>query len=335
MQIQYSIVSANSMLYQTAIEQLIASQGLRYESDIEYFCIAHNQQQVLVGCVGLAGHILKCFAIENNYQGAGISRAMVTEIILCAYQLHRKSLSIFTAPDKVSIFQSMGFTALTSLTRSSVLLVNRPEQLLALQHQLSRHKIIGKRIAAIEMNANPFTKGHAYLIEQAAQACDWVHVFVVREENKPFSFSDRLAMVRNGCQHLRNITVHEGNDYMISKRTFPSYFLKESHLVNQLHAEIDCEIFVRYIAPCLGITHRYIGSEPNCPITQNYNQVMMAMLPPQISVVEIKRLALSGISISASTVRNNLLNATTLVASLLPISTINYLIEHHGYALQI
>ncbi|WP_414836149.1 adenylyltransferase/cytidyltransferase family protein [Escherichia coli] len=27
------------------------------------------------------------------------------------------------------------------------------------------------------MNANPFTNGHRYLIQQAAAQCDWLHLF--------------------------------------------------------------------------------------------------------------------------------------------------------------
>ncbi|MDN5186100.1 adenylyltransferase/cytidyltransferase family protein, partial [Escherichia coli] len=28
------------------------------------------------------------------------------------------------------------------------------------------------------MNANPFTNGHRYLIQQAAAQCDWLHLFL-------------------------------------------------------------------------------------------------------------------------------------------------------------
>lgn len=335
MQVQLSIVSAPSKLYQDDINQLLEQQRLRYELDIEYLCIVRNHQGEVIGCVGLSGRILKCFALKEEYQGAGISRSMITEIILLAFQLQRKSLSIFTNPDKVAIFQSMGFTPLTTLCRHSVLLVNKPEEIIALQAQLTKTKVNGDRIAVIVINANPFTKGHASLIEQAAKECDWIHVFVVREENPPFTFLDRWTMVLEGTKQIGNLTLHQGNDYIISKRTFPSYFLKNIGEVNHLHAEIDCEIFCKYIAPCLGITHRYVGSEPHCAITRNYNQVMRQILSPEIKVVEVERIVINGTCISASTVRKQLINTTSLVTSLLPISTINYLIEHCGYTLQI
>ncbi|EFA28598.1 ABC transporter, ATP-binding protein, partial [Haemophilus influenzae HK1212] len=38
---------------------------------------------------------------------------------------------------------------------------------------------------SIVMNANPFTLGHRYLIEQALQQCDHLHLFIVGEDASP------------------------------------------------------------------------------------------------------------------------------------------------------
>ncbi|GAM70946.1 citrate (pro-3S)-lyase ligase [Vibrio sp. JCM 19236] len=335
MQMNIAITNAQSVIYLDEIKELLDAQGLRYEDDAEYFCTAHTAEGELAGCVGLAGNIIKYFAIQDAFKGEGLSRSMVTEVLLTAHQLGRKSLSIFTTPDKVAIFESMGFTPLTSLNRDSVLLINRPDKLQQVQNELSTHGVSGDKIGAIVMNANPFTKGHAYIAEQAASQCDWLHIFVVSENDQEFSFADRFAMVKQGTAHIPNITVHAGNEFIISQRTFPSYFLKKSGLVNQLHAEIDCEVFKRHIAPSLGINHRFVGSEPNCAVTHNYNGVMKQILPPEIQVTELERLNLEGSSVSASTARNQLSQAASSVANLLPITTINYLIENCGYALQI
>jgi citrate lyase synthetase len=66
MQVQLSIVSASLKLYQNDINQLLEQQRLRYELDIEYLCIVRNHQAEVIGCVGLAGRILKCFAIMQT-----------------------------------------------------------------------------------------------------------------------------------------------------------------------------------------------------------------------------------------------------------------------------
>ncbi|GAM77853.1 citrate (pro-3S)-lyase ligase [Vibrio ishigakensis] len=208
MQMNIAITNAQSVIYLDEIKELLDKQGLRYENDAEYFCTAHTAEGELAGCVGLAGNIIKYFAIQDAFKGEGLSRSMVTEVLLTAHQLGRKSLSIFTTPDKVAIFESMGFTPLTSLNRDSVLLINRPDKLQQVQNELSTHGVSGDKIGAIVMNANPFTKGHAYIAEQAASQCDWLHIFVVSENDQEFSFADRFAMVKQGTAHISNITVH-------------------------------------------------------------------------------------------------------------------------------
>ena len=77
------------------------------------------------------------------------------------------------------------------------------------------------------MNANPFTLGHRYLIEQALQKVAHLFVIAVKEEISMFSCHERLSMIQQGCADLQRVTVCEGSDYAISAATFPTYFLKE------------------------------------------------------------------------------------------------------------
>jgi hypothetical protein len=92
------------------------------------------------------------------------------------------------------------------------------------------------------MNANPFTLGHRHLVEQAAQRCDGcICLWCVKTPR-----SSRSARVWRWCgrvAHLPNVTVHEGSQYIISRATFPAYFLKETGKVQQAWSEIDVLIF--------------------------------------------------------------------------------------------
>ena len=67
------------------------------------------------------------------------------------------------------------------------------------------------------MNANPFTFGHQYLVRLAASQCDWLHVFVVREDVSQFSYRDRYALVKAGVAGIPNLTLHHGSEYMVSR----------------------------------------------------------------------------------------------------------------------
>jgi citrate lyase synthetase len=96
---------------------------------------------------------------------------------------------------------------------------------------------------------------------------------------------------------LPRTTVHPGSIYMISKATFPSYFLKDRGIVDQCHTALDLIIFREYVAPALGITHRFVGTEPFCPVTRKYNEDMKRWLmhepsgAPGVSVIELERKA--------------------------------------------
>ena len=58
------------------------------------------------------------------------------------------------------------------------------------------------------------------------------------------------------------------------------------------------------IAPCFGISRRFVGTEPCCPLTGGYNEAMTRILPVfGIDVVEIERKQIFSGVISASRVR--------------------------------
>ena len=74
------------------------------------------------------------------------------------------------------------------------------------------------------MHANPFTKGHRYLIEQAGKRCDELLVLVLATDGSRFSFSRRLAMVQAATADLDNVRVLDAGPFSISALTFPTYF---------------------------------------------------------------------------------------------------------------
>lgn len=75
-------------------------------------------------------------------------------------------------------------------------------------------------IGAIVMNCNPFTYGHRYLIEKAAEECDKLFVFVVEEDKSIFKFDDRIELVKRGTSDISNVVVIPSGKFMISSLTF-------------------------------------------------------------------------------------------------------------------
>ena len=142
-----------------------------------------------------------------------------------------------------------------------------------------------------------------------------------------FSAEQRLHMVRAGCSHLPNVLVHPSGPYMVSSATFPTYFLKEKQRTEEIHCELDVRLFGEKIAPALGITRRYAGTEPCCPVTARYNAQMKQLLPRYgVELREIERKTADGSAISASRAREMLSEGKRQeLGALLPESTLRLL----------
>ena len=184
--------------------------------------------------------------------------------------------------------------------------------------------------AAIVMNANPFTLGHRYLVEQAAAMASTLYVIAVREDRSMFSYAERLAMIQAGCEGLDNVVVVEGSDYAISELTFPTYFLKQVTDATDTHITLDLDLFATHIAPALGVTTRIVGSEPIDALTARYNELMQEQLPARgIMVKTVERLMKDGQVVSATRVRQAIADgALSHGAELVPPTTVPHLIAH-------
>lgn len=176
------------------------------------------------------------------------------------------------------------------------------------------------------MNCNPFTLGHRYLIEQAAKQVERLFVMVVREDCSLFAYAERKAMVEQGVAHLKNVTVIDGSEYAISQATFPTYFLKRLDDAADTQMLLDLDLFRRHIAPALGATVRFVGTEPTDRLTRRYNQLMHEVLA---EVREIVRLEKEGNAVSASRVRKAMEQGDmSTIRQLVPPTTLPYIIAH-------
>lgn len=178
----------------------------------------------------------------------------------------------------------------------------------------------------VVMNCNPFTLGHHYLIEQAAKQVERLFVMVVREDCSLFAYAERKAMVEQGVAHLKNVTVIDGSEYTISQATFPTYFLKRLDDAADTQILLDLDLFRRHIAPALGATVRFVGTEPTDRLTRRYNQLMHEVLT---DVREISRLEKDGNAVSASRVRKAMEQGDmSTIRQLVPPTTLPYIIAH-------
>ena len=182
------------------------------------------------------------------------------------------------------------------------------------------------RGGVVVMNCNPFTLGHRYLIEQAAKQVERLYVMVVREDCSLFAYTERKAMVEQGVADIENVTIIDGSDYAISRATFPTYFLKRLDDAADTQMLLDLDLFRRHIAPALGATVRFVGTEPTDQLTRRYNQLMHEALK---DVRETDRLEKDGYAVSASRVRKAMEEGDmNTIRQLVPPTTLPYIIAH-------
>lgn len=279
----------------------------------------------LMACGSRKGNLLKCIAVDPAARGEGLLGSVLTGLKQEAFDRGYDHLFLYTKPGNRMLFAPLFFYPVAK-SPNVLLMENRRNGIASFLDTLEAPVTAGK-IGAIVMNADPFTRGHQYLIRQAAERCDWLYVFVLSEEAGCFRAGDRLEMVRRGTAELNNVTVHPTGDYLISSATFPSYFLKEREKVDREHCKLDLAVFTRWFVPKFSINCRFAGTEPNCPVTRTYNEEMARMLPDAgVEFTEIPRLEQGGAPVSAGAVRSRLARNEE-IRDLVPESTYLYLQE--------
>lgn len=299
------------------VEKFLELHNLFLDKDVEYTIVLEEKNSIedkIIATGSIAGNVLKCMAVDEEYQGLGLSNKVITKLIEEQAIRGRNHLFIFTKPMYKEQMKEFGFSEVVSIEDKVSLLDNDISNLKKMIDKL-RIKIETKvknltlnnkkiNISSIVMNANPFTKGHKYLAEYAASKSDIVLVFVVKENKSKFSFDVRMECVKQGLKDIDNIIVCDGGDYIISNATFPSYFLKEENIINDSYAKLDATIFAKYIAKELKIQKRFLGEEPLDKATKNYNDNIREIFSKySIDVEIIPRKKIGDNIISASNFR--------------------------------
>ena len=303
---------------------LLAKAGLCQTEKPDVVALVFDEDQ-LIATGARQENVLKLSAVAPERQGEDLTARVITALKNQAMEQGHRHLFIYTKPQNKWMFSSLFFYPVAQ-TQNVLLMEDRKDGIAAYLKSIPKSSKEGK-VGAIVMNANPFTLGHQYLVESAVKQCGQVYVFVLSEDKSEFSALDRLNMVKCGTAHLPNVTVTETGPYMISSATFPTYFLKDRDSASEVHCALDIEIFSKIIAKELGITHRFVGSEPFSAMTDKYNQRLAKHLPEHgIAYVEIERKTADQTPISASKVRNMIESKQTeALSAFLPESTLNYL----------
>lgn len=327
------------------IEMFLQTNGLRYD-DVDYYAaIVDESSDEMIAGGGLKGSVIKCVAVADGHKGEAVANVIVSHLIAKANDEGCQCVKLYTKPNNRQLFESLSFrliaespnailmeTGVGGIEKYSEELRVKSEELGVKSEELKNDESVvlnaRKPIGVIVMNANPFTLGHRFLVEQSSELVERLYVVVVREDCSMFSYNERKAMVSQGVRDIGNVVVVDGSDYAVSAATFPTYFLKQLSDATDTQIILDLDLYRRRIAPALGATIRFFGSEPTDPLTRRYNELMHQQLGEE-HVHEIQRKQQEGSAISASRVRKAMMEGCIWDAiQLVPPTTIPYIIGH-------
>lgn len=344
------------------IEAFLKRNGLRFD-DMHYYAAITDDDGEMIAGGGLKGNVIKCVAVDDAHKGEAIANTLISHLIAHANEEGHSNVMLFTKPKNRQLFESLSFRLLAEAPEAVLMetgiggINNTVEALKKIKEEGEVCKENNQeckkeektnlnittpqhlnpstpqplttttpRRGVVVMNCNPFTLGHRYLIEQAAKQVERLFVMVVREDCSLFAYAERKAMVEQGVAHLENVTVIDGSEYAISQATFPTYFLKRLDDAADTQMLLDLDLFRRHIAPALGTTVRFVGTEPTDQLTRRYNQLMHEVLA---DVRETARLEKKGNAVSASRVRKAMEQGDmSTIRQLVPPTTLPYIIAH-------
>ena len=315
---------------QAAMDALLAQEGIARDRNLTYSAGLFDEDDDMVATGSIFANTLRCMAVSGAHRGEGLMAEIVSHLVQVQLERGNTHLFLYTKCESAKFFAPLGFYEIARVEGRLVFMENRRDgfsrYVKGLAAQLGESDVPA---AALVMNANPFTNGHAALLARAAQENARVVLFVLSEDCSLVPYDDRLAMVKAAAARYDNVTVVPSGSYMISAATFPSYFLKDDETVTRTHALLDAALFAR-IAAALHITKRYVGEEPFSAATRTYNEALMETLPPAgVKLCVMPRAEKDGAAISASTVRQLIHDGRMEeVRSLVPQTTWDYLMEN-------
>lgn len=286
------------------VEAFLVSNGLLLDEGLDYYVGVYPVEgDTMLGGAGLQGNVIKCIAVAPEARDLSLSNMLISHLRSVCFSRGCSNIFAFTKPENETVFKSLAFHIIGRAPKA-IFCESSSNGIASYCQQLTTYRHEGTN-GVIVMNCNPITLGHRYLIETAAKQVDRLHVILVKEDKSIFPFSVRYRLVKETVADLENVLVHEGSAYVLSAATFPNYFIKEPSAVAITQIQLDLDLFANNIAPALGATVRFVGSEPFDALTSDYNRLMEEVLPAHgIELRVIERKTQNSIPISASLVRD-------------------------------
>ena len=308
------------------VDKLLHKESIKRDKNSDYLAAIFDDDGKVIATGSLYKNTLRSLAVDGDRQGESLMNTLISHLIYEANSRGYSKLYLYAKPSSSHIFKTLGFSEIARVDGVLSFMENEKDGFVKYLNSLNKNEKSYKKVAGLIINANPFTKGHLYLVEKASKENDLVHLFIVSDDSSVFPYKARKDLVMKSTKYLENIIYQETGDYLISTSTFPSYFIKNEPDVIRAQAKLDGSIFIQ-IAKELGINKRYLGTEIPGSTTHIYNQILIDLLTKNgIEIELVDRIKNEGENISASKVREFIKNDKIEdTKPLLPNSTYNFI----------
>lgn len=309
------------------VKELLKKNDLIYETNVTK-TIGIYDKHTLVATGSIDHNVIKMIAVHPDYQSQNLSAKILSHLLFDLEAHHVEHYFLFTKPENKKIFANFSLHQIIEI--DNIVLYENKEQnitnnLTSIAQDLPKKQ---STRGCIVMNLNPMTLGHLYLIEHATRLNDDVIIFLVETDASIISYETRFKILKKTISHLKNVYVIPSTHYMISRATFPTYFLKEPAKM-EAYTNLDISIFKNYFMPIFKIDKRYVGQEPLDPLTNSYNKTMEKLLINHIEIIDRKEI--NNKVISASYIRDLAYKKDyKAIKQLVPKATYKYLISKKG-----
>lgn len=197
------------------VDALLISEGIRRDANLDYTCGMYDDEMHIIATGSCFGNTLRCFAVSHEHQGEGLMNSIVSHLIEFQFSRGNTHLFLYTKCNSAKFFGDLGFYEIARIDGQIVFMENRKTGFQNYLRTFAKDALPEgltaetptRKIAALVMNANPFTLGHQYLIEKAAAENDLLHLFIVSEDASLVPFKIRKQLVMKGTAHLKTSVI--------------------------------------------------------------------------------------------------------------------------------
>ena len=289
------------------VEKFLNKFDLILDKTITKTLYVEDDYQNIIGTISTCDYIIKCLAVDNNYQSENLASLLVNEV-LNDFRINKiYNYQVFTKHNYKNVFLSLGFKEIIETEKVIMLeggayfIKDKISEMKNVINNTFSYTDESSDIGCVVINGNPLTNGHMQLIEYAARKHKMLLLFVVEENKSMFSFEERFSMTYLCTRRLQNVCVLPSSNYIVSSSTFPSYFLKSRDEALEEYNKIDALIFEKYFIKELFIKKRYVGQETRLEMV-DYNNTLKDILKDKLEIID--RYTLDDEIISASKVRS-------------------------------